>query len=93
MYQYYEQEWIDDFGGLDYMIKDAEINRSSIDKFICRPVDMVNMTGVADVVLCFAFSPNYDVRKKSFIKMAEFLKPDGTALYDLSIPGRLACKD
>ena len=83
---------LENLGGLDFL-KNRDIERmESMDEFINKPVNMVNLDEIADVVLCFGFAcyiqinkemvSNYN-RNESYHQMATFLRQDGKAIYQV----------
>ena len=83
---------LEHIGGVEKFTKDIENSRKRLDKFILSPVAKIkDLDETADFVLCFGFSCPPKARKESFLKMVEFLKPDGKAIFDVITGSRLEC--
>ena len=81
---------VDHLGGTEKFTADIKNVRKRLDRFILSPVNMVkDMDGTADFILCFGFSCEPEVRKESFLRMVQFLKPDGKAIFDVMTPRSL----
>ena len=76
---------LEKMGGLDFLKQQETGYIKTMDEFINKPVERVYLDEIADIVLCFGFPDienKYD-RKESYRRMAEFLKPNGKAIYEV----------